>query len=373
MGAGGDFCLAARSLWLALTGFNERIRFSTRAKDWQFFLSAAAQGVPIEFIGDVYHQDHEGGFRNAPIEERNSSNAHFGGSWDIEFGLPVTNPPDWGFCEQPGQLLDGDERITVLDGGTYQIPAAQAQLEHRMRRWLTSPAGGADWFSAHLYHVICAAQRHGARLLCRTRNKRSLVALAGFQRVAAEFSVPILCNAQIPEIAGFTVKHFAPEPAHPRPHDWLVEEHGAEVRVAEYGGKVIDVRPKARPPDNPEFNPVVIRRLLRACLGLQSRQARRIAIYGAGSHTSSLLRWGLPDSLEVAAILVSDPASGSFAGLPLRSISDLPSLDVDAVLLSSSSFEPEMAERAREMGVIEVTPLYADWPPRLISLQPVRD
>src|SRR5262245_12938199 len=76
MGAGGDFCLAVRQLWRRLGGFNERIRFSTRAKDWQFFLSAAAQDIGIEFIGDVYHLDHDCGLRNTSPSERNADTVH---------------------------------------------------------------------------------------------------------------------------------------------------------------------------------------------------------------------------------------------------------------------------------------------------------
>jgi hypothetical protein len=46
LGAGGDFALAARALWERVTGFDEEARFTTRAKDWRFFLSVAALGVP---------------------------------------------------------------------------------------------------------------------------------------------------------------------------------------------------------------------------------------------------------------------------------------------------------------------------------------
>ena len=96
LGGAGDFCLASTALWRRLRGFNEVVRFSTRAKDWQFFLSAGAMGVPIEFIGRVYHLDHPGGFRTTADDVRETQAAHFGGPWDIEFGLPVVNPEDWG-------------------------------------------------------------------------------------------------------------------------------------------------------------------------------------------------------------------------------------------------------------------------------------
>src|SRR5947207_7869617 len=115
LGAGGDFCLAARSLWHSLRGFNEQVRFSTRAKDWQFFLSAAAQGVEIEFIGDVFHLDHEGGFRNTGSAELNTNAVHFGRWWDIEFGLPVRNSEAWGFQGLREHLHKANPRIVALD------------------------------------------------------------------------------------------------------------------------------------------------------------------------------------------------------------------------------------------------------------------
>ena len=98
LGAGGDFILASRELWAATGGLNETVRFTTRAKDWQFCLNAAANSVGIRFIGTAYHLDHGAGFRNTPPAQRNGSSAHFGGSWDCEFGIPVRNRPNWGLA-----------------------------------------------------------------------------------------------------------------------------------------------------------------------------------------------------------------------------------------------------------------------------------
>src|SRR5262249_54381999 len=115
LGAGGDFCLASRELWHELRGFDERVRFSTRAKDWQFFLSAITRGVTVEFLGTVYHLDHGGGFRNTVPSVRRTAAAHFGGRWDVEFGLPTRNRDDWGLGTlEPA--AGGHEAITSLHG-----------------------------------------------------------------------------------------------------------------------------------------------------------------------------------------------------------------------------------------------------------------
>lgn len=228
MGAGGDFCLAPRTLWMDLRGFNEAVRFSTRAKDWQFFLSAAARGVGIEFIGDVYHMDHQGGFRNTPTEQRNAETVHYGGWWDIEFGLPVSNPDSWGFGELEEVACAGEPKIRILDGRDYSFPEAQERRDLEIRAWLTHPAGEPDLDSAILFHTICAAQKQGVRLICRVQEERTLVALSGMLPIAREFSVPIFCSRNLPPMPGFTAHPFPPEPTEPWDADWVLEDAGSE-------------------------------------------------------------------------------------------------------------------------------------------------
>jgi hypothetical protein len=353
LGAGGDFCLAARDLWHSLRGFNERIRFSTRAKDWQFFLSAAAQDVSIEFIGDVYHLDHEGGFRNTVSADLNNDRVHFGKWWDIEFGLPVANADSWGLHAVPEDYVGGNPRILALNPGEYAISEEEERIDREVMTWLTRPADSNETEAAVLFHAICAAHRQGRRLVCRLGDPRLAATLSGLESVASPFGVEICCNWVWPATEGFRIHAFAPEPEVLQDLDWIVEETPHGIQVYESGTqRNIDILPKTFPINKPEFNPVLARRLLRICLQLQlqSHGTKRIAIYGGGSHTLSLLRWGLPDTLELAGIVGTSSLPG------------VQSMNVDAVLLSSASFESDMSEAAKQHGLANVISLYGDWP-----------
>jgi hypothetical protein len=350
LGAGGDFCLATRGLWHSLRGFNEQIRFSTRAKDWQFFLSAAEQGVAVKFIGDVYHLDHDGGFRNTGSTELNHDGVHFGRWWDIEFGLPARNADDWGFSNVRQQRNANDSRISVLDAGGYAVSMDQNRYDREVMMWLTRPADLPDTPAAHLLHAICAAHRQRRRIVCRIADPRLAVALSGFDVIASRFSVQICCNWVWPAIPGHFIRPFNPEPANLRNDDWILEQNERGLRVYEFrSGRRIHVHPTVVMVNEPEFNPLLARRLLRACLYLQTTDARRIAIYGMGSHTRSLLRWGLPDTLRLATIVETG------------SLSALQSSKVDAVVLSSTSFESDMAEECKRRDIPNVVALYGDW------------
>jgi len=339
------------------------VRFTTRAKDWQFFLSAAARGVSIEFVGDVYHLDHEGGFRNTPRESLESAGVHFGGMWDIEFGLPVENPADWGFVGLPERAWRGMPGITVLDPAGYAFNQSSHESDLRLKDWLTAPPGAPDTASAAMMHAICAAFLEARRLVFRSPDPRDHLALSGFQAVAAEFAVPVFCNWTWPDIPGRNVRPFVPEPADLGEDDWVLsrQEKGFRLRPAVGAGEK-EFLPRVRPVRDPAFNPVLARRLLRAYLRLLREHVGPIALYGAGSHTAELLKWGVPDALSVAAVAVTEGAGGLLDGLPVRRINDLHGAGTEAVLLSSSSFEPEMMDLAHKAGIARVVPLYGDWP-----------
>jgi hypothetical protein len=342
LGAGGDFCLARRSLWHSLRGFNEHVRFSTRAKDWQFFLSAASEGIDIEFIGDVYHLDHEGGFRNTAPQTVNSDRVHFGRWWDIEFGLPVTNPTNWGFSD-----AGCGERIVVLDPRDYYLGRTQDAQDRRMMNWLTRPVGCFATDAALLLHAICAAHHERRRLICRISKPHLLAALSGFETVAARFSIDIRCNSKLPDAPGYTHRSFVPEPARPDDADWLIEETKDNLQLSEYGsGRMLDVLPAIFKVNEPEFNPVLARRLLYAYLRLQDDECKTIAIYGGGGHTNQLLKWGIPKQFRLVQC---------FADLPRQIVAD-------AVLLSSASYESDMLAQCRQHRIPNVIALYAEWP-----------
>lgn len=347
LGAGGDFCLATKELWHSLRGFNERIRFSTRAKDWQFFLSAAADGIDIDFIGDVYHLDHDGGFRNTAPDQLNGERVHFGRWWDIEFGLPVQNSAEWGFSGIGESMLDVDGHVTILNSSHHQISDEQNTKDREMHGWLTRPAGIPDKEGAFLLHAICAAHREKRRMICRIKNRGLLATLSGFDAVASLFSVDVRCNEALPVADGYTRHAFTPEPEFPEPEDWLIEEAEGELKAFDQAtGQPLDILPRTSKTDEPDFNPVLARRLLYAYLRLQSGGHRTIAIYGRGGHTQQLLKWGIPDSLQVLDCFESLPQS-TYA---------------DAVVLSSASFESDMIERCRLHNVSNVIALYTDWP-----------
>jgi hypothetical protein len=362
LGAGGDFCLAARSLWHSLGGFNERIRFSTRAKDWQFFLSAATQGIGIAFIGDVYHLDHEDGFRNTAPGERNAAAAHFGRWWDIEFGLPATNSPDWGFGNAREHPHRNDPRIMVIESNDYSVHEVQDRLDREMMNWLTSPPGTPDTNTAVLLHSICAAHRKRRRLICRIRHAALAVTLSGLDAVAARFGVEISCDWIWPEITGYTMRPFTSAPGVARDSDWIVEDVDYGLRVYENGsGYPVDILPRLTQVNEPEFNPVLTRRLLYAYLRLQSEGTTNIAIYGAGGHTQQLLRWGVPDNLELAGIVSTEE-------IPQLLEAGGEKQPAGTILLSSASYESDMLQTCRDLGIVNVIALYSDWPRDLWSV-----
>jgi len=349
LGAGGDFCLAARSLWHSLRGFNEQIRFSTRAKDWQFFLSAAAQDVNIEFIGDVYHLDHEEGFRNTSAQDRSSDRVHFGKWWDIEFGLPVTNGYLWGLYGVREYESETDPRIVTLEPQDYRLSEEQNAVARDLLTWLTRPDDSNEMAAAFFLHTILAAHREQRRVIFRLKDARAAAMLSGFDAVASGFGVRICSNWKWPEVEGLNIRQFVPEPTVLEHRDWIVEETGHGMWFYESGsGQGTYVLPGTIRVTEPEFNPVLARRVLRAYLGLQEKGYSRFAIYGAGSHTKELLKWGIPDTLEFVGIV------DSFS-------EKLPHVDCP-VLLSSASFESDMAAACAQHGIHNVIALYNDWP-----------
>jgi hypothetical protein len=357
LGAGGDFCLGTRDMWQVLRGFNERIRFSTRAKDWQFFLCAMARGVNVEFFGDVFHLDHEGGFRNTPQEELNAPAVHFGKWWDIEFGLPLTNPAEWGFQGLAEHQSGPGRRIVTLDPRGYWVAKERDREDREIMGWLSRSTDTPDTNVATLLHAICAAHRRGNRLICRFQSPALATTLAGFDIIARRFGVRIYCNWHWPRLPGYTVHRFMFEPAVRRENDWIVEQVGDGLRVYQRDtGRDVEVLPSTVRVDAPEFNPILSRRLLLAFLRLQKEGARKIAIFGKGGHTRELMHWGIPDSIQFAGTIDSN------------SLATTPPPKVDAVLLSSASFESDMLEVCLRHKLPNPIALYGDWPGDSVSI-----
>jgi len=93
--AAGDFLLLDRDSYHRLGGFNERVRFTKIHKDSQFCLQACHHGLALEWLGPVYHIDHDGSFVNTRhTYQAGFADAPFGPDWDS--WQPFWNRADWG-------------------------------------------------------------------------------------------------------------------------------------------------------------------------------------------------------------------------------------------------------------------------------------
>ena len=80
--------------------------------------------------------------------------------------------------------------------------------------------------------------------------------------------------------------------------------------------------------------------------GLADRGIRRLALYGAGSHTTQLIARLAREPAAVVAVIDDQPGDVAFAGVPRVTPAAWPTLAADAVVLSSRTFEPVLAARA---------------------------
>ncbi|GAB4236481.1 MAG: hypothetical protein Kow00109_10040 [Acidobacteriota bacterium] len=366
LGAGGDFSLALRSTWERMRGFNERARFSTRAKDWQFFLAAKSRHLHIEFIGDIYHLEHSVGFKNTPPEVRDTPAAHFGGIWDFEFGLPFLNRDDWGLArcrEIPGP----HERITILEPPKQLFTPEEDEEDRRWQQWLSPAPDLSDPGTPEILYAVLRCHEERRPLVLRPSQPRSAVAAAGLARVAVAHGIPVFWNWRWPPCSWLTLPEFPAEPSRLPSRALILEERGG-TWVARNGddSRPGSVLPTRRPPRRPKFNRFLARRLLRAFLVCNTHGYRRLALFGAGGHTRELLTWGRPDWLQYEAVLSSTPCGATLGELPVIHPAAFDYSTVDAVLLSSASFEGEMLQILDELKPgVPVLPLYNDWPPGL--------
>ncbi|MEC9373247.1 MAG: hypothetical protein VYC34_05355 [Planctomycetota bacterium] len=97
---------------------------------------------------------------------------------------------------------------------------------------------------------------------------------------------------------------------------------------------------------------------------LRDRGVKRIAIYGAGTHTQSLASLLMSPPVEVVCIVDDDPRRQGNAlwGFPILSRADAIALGVDAVILSANAHEPKLwSNRADfERAGVHVIRLYEE-------------
>ncbi len=367
LGAGGDFCLASRELWHELRGFDERIRFSTRGKDWQFFLSARERGIPIEFAGMVFHLDHDGGFRNTKAEDRLSSSVHFGLPWDIEFGLPMLNRADWGLSSATSTASATTDRIAMLEHAAAAGSNPPAPTDD-IKDWLAGAE--RDWTCAGWLHAIFGAHRAKRRLWVKLETARAAARLQGFLPLAQALGLEVCGRWQWPSLEGYSLVPLSSGPlGGPTRGDWCVTEQSGGLSLT-IDGLPATLTPRRRPAVAPAFNPLLARRLLRAWTELHWVGAKRVLLYGAGGHTRELLSFGWPDCQTLAGIVVTEGPDGRFGDLPVTSLARISARIADAIVVSSASYEPEMLEAARGAGFGHVVPLYSSWPVGLTRTRP---
>jgi glycosyltransferase involved in cell wall biosynthesis len=77
---------------------------------------------------------------------------------------------------------------------------------------------------------------------------------------------------------------------------------------------------------------------------------KRVGLYGAGTHTNVLLDlWNSANGPEISILFTSEePTVQTFSGIPVVQIDDVKTEELDFVVLSSQSFEEEMAQRMRK-------------------------
>jgi hypothetical protein len=358
LGAGGDFCLASRELWHRLRGFDERVRFSTRGKDWQFFLSARERGLSIEFTGTVFHLDHDGGFRNTRPEDRLSSAVHFGLPWDLEFGLPTLNADEWGVSRATSSEALGGA-IEMLDGSAAH-GLRTVHSSDPLKDWLAGAE--QDWICAGWLHAIFGAYRSTRRLWVTLETARTAARLQGFLPIARRLGVEVCGRWQWPALDGFALASLSSGPlGGPTRGDWCVTEERSDLSLS-IDGLPAALFPRRRPTATPVFNPLLARRLLRAWTELRAISARRVLIYGAGSHTRDLMSYGWPDCQTVTGIVVTEGTDSRVGDLPVTALDRINPRIADAIVVSSATYEPEMLESARAAGFEHVIPLYSSWP-----------
>jgi hypothetical protein len=325
LGAGGDFCLATAELFRELGGFDERVRFTTRAKDWSFFLNAKMQEVEIAFVGTIYHIDHGEGFRHAAPAIRDTSKAHFGSFWNIEYELPYSPPVNWGLSHCAHTPLLNTERIhrfIVPENITDHWDAAEDK-NHQLSLLPLNDFSGKK--GAQLMHLLLATEISTEGFSISLNQPDTFAQWSVLSR-----SAKLQTTAK--RAAPFPITE-SPESLVPDPSDGLA--------------------------GSPAFNPFLLTRLFRAYAQLRDHGLSRILIYGAGEHTRQIFEVGIPTGISIVGIVQTQSTQTTFMDCPCFSIDGLDEFDFDGILISSVSFETEMIFECAQRKLKNVYGLYS--------------
>ncbi len=338
LGAGGDFCFATKSAFLKLGGYDESSRFTTRAKDWQFFLNALQLGFEIEFVGKVYHIDHGEGFRNTQENVRNTAQAHFGSFWNFELELPFRNPDNWGMQGVKKKEFPG-ERIHSLLVSSVGETRWNKDTDRAMKERVLPANGSSGWKGAQLMHLLLQILTKQSSFKL---HLNQLDTLGQWQLMCRNLGIS--------------------------PDKYLIESSAqAEADVVELQDELNFQNRSIRIPrfiegidsKTPQFNPFLLKRLMRAYLFFIENRFQRILVYGAGEHTLEVLKIGIPKDVEIVGVVVTKPSIDKYLTFPCFAVQLVDPEDYDAVLISSISFEGEMLNEAKKWDLKNVYPLYS--------------
>ncbi len=151
---------------------------------------------------------------------------------------------------------------------------------------------------------------------------------------------------------------------------WLTESPTPEALMRSLGGRGMIRTPEFSPaqvsalrdelmnivPPQVISSPAITqagKRLLSLC---QANSCRRIALYGAGQHTKNLLGWLANNAAagpapEIKCIFDDKPHAASLNGIAVITPDTLSCSQIDAIVVSSDAFEPEIYQKAIASGI----------------------
>lgn len=335
LGAGGDFCFARKSVFEEVGGFEERFCFTTRGKDWRFYMSAKVRGVNIRFLGRVFHLEHDEGFRNTDSEQLNSDKAHFGRFWNLQHQIPYVNTHFWGMPNLQHQKSECKNVFILKADKEFKNHLSKKQ-DYNDRKSVVAKNNSSGIKGAQLLHLFLDKKLSDFSFNFIFEQEDTKTQLVQFDQN---------------EIKLRTLKHGYPILDIGERVDSLTinnEEYKLPVNI-----------PTIK--TDPEFNPLLIQRLFKAYKTLEKLNYSKLVIYGLGGHTLQILKIGIPRQFELVGFVETNKSLGEFHRYDVFQVEDLKPEFVDVVLLSSISYENEMLKNCESKGWNRVYRLYGSY------------